>query len=682
MTTLPVLLPPEIIAAAGRGWRLFPVKDGDKKPPLLKDWPAKASSDLSQLEAWATRFPGCNWGLACGPDSGVYALDIDGDAGKASVAEWERSGLLLPSTRTHKTPRGLHLLFRWPAGFNFTISGGKLGPGLDERGDRGYILAPPSLHPSGHRYECLDEDVPLAEMPPWLIKLHEKPVQTSKPTGPTPCHANTRGSRTTALTKDIGALLRRKFPVEAIEAAMLATNRIKNDPPLPESKVIDTVHDMAKRYRGPEPSGVTTAPAEPITPDRASTLAAELLTTIKSWITGYVIVSEEQATILAVWVLHTYVLAAADITPYLHITAAEKECGKSLLMDVLAAVACNPIRSGGMTAAALVRTVDAHEPTLFLDEMDAAMGGDKEYAEAQRCILNEGFHRGGTFYKCDGKNHDLRAFNVYCCKAFAGIGSLPDTVASRSIMIEMRRKLPTEIVKSFRHKAVRAEAAPIAAALENWGRSAGPYLQNLTPAPIAGLGDRQNDIAEPLLAIAGLAGGEWCQSLTDALRAVYGSSSAEAASDGATLLRDIRDIFDERLTEKISSKDLAECLCGIEGRPWAEWSRGRPISPNQIARILKRFSIHPQTIRTAEGTPKGYRRADFEDAWARYCPLPLNSTATTPQPASPLAEPRFSNGNTPASVAVANSASKPHEQRGVAAVAVGQRGERAMAIGI
>jgi hypothetical protein len=48
------------------------------------------------------------------------------------------------------------------------------------------------------------------------------------------------------------------------------------------------------------------------------------------------------------------------------------------------------------------------------------MGGDKEYAEAQRCILNEGFHRGGMFYKCDGKKHDLRAFNVYCCKAFAG----------------------------------------------------------------------------------------------------------------------------------------------------------------------------------------------------------------------------------------------------------------------
>jgi hypothetical protein len=81
MAAASVLLPPEIIAAAGRGWRLFPVKAGDKKPPLLKDWPAKASCDLSQLEEWARRFPGCNWGLACGPESGVYVLDIDGEAG-------------------------------------------------------------------------------------------------------------------------------------------------------------------------------------------------------------------------------------------------------------------------------------------------------------------------------------------------------------------------------------------------------------------------------------------------------------------------------------------------------------------------------------------------------------------------------------------------------------------------
>jgi hypothetical protein len=222
---------------------------------------------------------------------------------------------------------------------------------------------------------------------------------------------------------------------------------------------------------------------------------------------------------------------------------------------------------------------------------------------------------------------------------------------------------------------VKAAAAPIVVALETCGQGAVPHLQKLTPASIAGLGDRQNDIAEPLLAITELAGGGWRQSLTEALLAVYTSSGAEDASTGATLLRDVRSIFDERSTDKIPSKDMAEYLSGIEGRPWAEWSHGRAISPNQLARVLKRFGIFPLTIRTTDGTPKGYRRADFEDAWARYCPLPPVSNATTPQPAPPLAEAPFSNGNASTSVAVAKNGSNPHERGVVAAVAV-QNGEQ------
>lgn len=239
----PSSLPPEIIATARRGWRLFPVRARDKKPPLVRDWPTVATCDLEQLGAWSRDFPGCNWGLACGPESGVYALDVDGEPGIKTVGEWEARGWILPLTRQHITPRGHHLLYAWPRGFNFTISGGKLGPGIDERGDHGYILFPPSLHPSGHRYICADEARPLAEMPGWLIALHERP---------TPSIAIPQtvavGQRTTGLTKDIGAMLRRKMPVAEIEVATLAINRVRNVPPLQESKVIQTVRDMARRY--------------------------------------------------------------------------------------------------------------------------------------------------------------------------------------------------------------------------------------------------------------------------------------------------------------------------------------------------------------------------------------------------------------------------------------------------
>jgi hypothetical protein len=324
-----------------------------------------------------------------------------------------------------------------------------------------------------------------------------------------------------------------------------------------------------------------------------------------------------------------------------------------------------------MTAAALVRTIEAKKPTIFLDEMDAQLNGDKEYAEAIRGILNEGFRKGGVFYKCVGKDFELKAFHVYCPKCFAGIGQLPDTVSSRSIVIEMRRKLPGEAVEPFRQRAVKIAAMPIKADLEAWAaRRAADLLQTIEPAPIASLGDRQNDIAEPLLCIAQLAGEEWLQRLNGALQAVFGAAGVEDTSIGGLLLADIRTVFDDRKTDALPSKVMAEQLREIEGRPWAEWSHGRGLSANNLARQLKRFKIYPTKIRFGSETAQGYSRKDFEEGWSRYCPLPPDPTGTTEQPASLLAKPAFSNRNTHSTVPVEKSASTPHEQTSVPVVPV------------
>lgn len=441
--------------------------------------------------------------------------------------------------------------------------------------------------------------------------------------------------------------------------------------------------DIVKRYPAGEPNAPLVSTVPPMTPEEAARVTGKLLETCRVWIQRYIVVSEEQAVIMAAWTLHTYVFDAAEYTPYIHITAPEKACGKSRLMDVLEALAAVPIRSGGMTAAALVRCIDAKAPTIFLDEMDAQLAGNKEYAEVIRGILNVGFERGGKFYKCDGKSHELREFNAYCPKCFAGIGQLPDTVASRSIRIEMRRKLPGESVEPFRRRAVQEAAAPIKAELEAWGaRGAAGQLETIRPGSIARLNDRQNDIAEPLLCIAQLAGDGWLQRLTDALQAVFKAASVEDGSIGVTLLSDIRAVFDERKTDTVSSKMMTECLWEIEGRPWAEWSHGKGSSANNLARQLKGFGIYPLKIRFGDGTAQGYRRGDFEDAWSRYCPLPIAQTGTTEQPASSLAKTAFSNRNTHSSVLVAKSASNPHEQRGVLLVPVQNRGKMVSEVGI
>jgi hypothetical protein len=366
---------------------------------------------------------------------------------------------------------------------------------------------------------------------------------------------------------------------------------------------------------------------------------AELLKICKRWVRQYVILSEEQAVVLAAWILHTWAFEAAETTPYIHITAPERECGKSRLMETLAGLAFNPVRSGGMTAAALVRCIDAKGPTIFLDEMDTQFGGDKEYSETMRGILNEGFRRGGRFYKADGKNHELRELNAYCPKCFAGIGKLPETVSSRSIAIEMRRKTDAEEVKPLRQREKEILAQPIRARLQRWKvRGVVSKLEKIRPAVIDSLGDRQNDICEPLLAIGEAAGAAWLRRVTSALVAVHKTISTENVSVGVQLLEDIRSTFTERRAQKIFSKELAGALCEIEGRPWADWNRGCGLNPNDLARQLGKYRIHPQKVSIGTDKLQGYRAGVFEDAWKRYCPAPPNCAGTSEPSASLLAK--------------------------------------------
>jgi Protein of unknown function (DUF3631) len=313
------------------------------------------------------------------------------------------------------------------------------------------------------------------------------------------------------------------------------------------------------------------------TPSTISMSTAALLEDCVAWVLRYAVVSNDQAVVLAAWILHTYVYEAAEITPYIHITAPERESGKSILMDTLVAVAAAPIQSEGMTAAALVRCIDMKKPTIFLDEMDTQLSSSKEFAEAIRGILNAGYRKGGTFHKCDGREHSLREFNVYCPKCFAGIGKLPETTASRSIAIEMRRKTSLEKVEAFRIREVRAAALPIRERIMTWkadGTEA--RLEKIRPPALDGLGNRNNDTCEPLLCIGELAGADWNTKLRKALTALLNAdASKDNVSIGVMLLSDIRDIFCVLETDRISSADLARHLREIDGRPWADWSHGQ-----------------------------------------------------------------------------------------------------------
>jgi hypothetical protein len=349
---------------------------------------------------------------------------------------------------------------------------------------------------------------------------------------------------------------------------------------------------------------------------------ARLLDWCCQWFHRYVIVTSAQGVVLAVWTLHCYAIAAAETTAYLHVTAPEKGCGKSRLLEVLEQIVKTPCLTGGMTAAALVRTVDKDCPTLLLDEMDAAFGGEKEFAESLRGILNEGFRRGGNIRKCDGKNHDVRTFQVFGPKALAGIGKIPDTIASRCIVIQMRRKLPEESVEPFRIRDVRNAAKPLREALGAWEKSGViKALERARPVFREGLSDRQLDMSEPLLAIADLAGGEWPALLRHSLSVLFSSAASEDASRGVALLLDVRAVFNTQTGGhggSIFTSGLVAALNKMEESPWSGWNKGTGMTAANLAKLLKPYNITPGTVRIGSVTSKGYKREAFNDVWNRY----------------------------------------------------------------
>jgi hypothetical protein len=153
---------------------------------------------------------------------------------------------------------------------------------------------------------------------------------------------------------------------------------------------------------------------------------------------------------------------------------------------------------------------------------------------------------------------------MFCPKAIAGIGKLPDTIADRAIPICLKRAARGEGIDRFRRRDVETQAVNLREQIESWSASVAAKLLNARPGLPAELTDRQQDGAEPLLAIADAAGVEWPEVARRALVELCAEARAVDASNGVHLLSDIRATFRSRGVDRIPSVDLVAALVEIE----------------------------------------------------------------------------------------------------------------------
>jgi putative DNA primase/helicase len=339
---------------------------------------------------------------------------------------------------------------------------------------------------------------------------------------------------------------------------------------------------------------------------------ADLLDLLSKTVAVHVVLPNAAAEAIALWVLLAHAHDCFDISSLLCATSPTPECGKTTLLTFLSRICPRALLASNISPASVFRAVEKWSPTLLVDEADTFLRDNEEL----RGILNSGHNRGSAYViRTVGESHEPARFCTWTAKVLALIGKLPPTLASRSIHIELRRKMASEDVTELREGRL-GHLKPILRQAARWAQDNMDALRSAEPEMPKSLYGRAADQWRPLLAVADRAGSQWPKRARRVAETLGGRCIEQTA--GVMLLDDIRSIFAERADDQISSASTIDSLTSMEDRPWPEWKSGKSMTARQLAKMLEPFGIGPKQLWIAGCKQRGYERAQFEEAFGRY----------------------------------------------------------------
>jgi putative DNA primase/helicase len=389
---------------------------------------------------------------------------------------------------------------------------------------------------------------------------------------------------------------------------------------LPADEQARRLDDMATRLEE-DPAAVRDEFAE-CAPTRTDTEGVEpwpepveggkLLDDLNKQIGRYIVVNDHAATAVALWVMMAWTHnAIATHSPNLVVTSAEPDSGKTTMLGVLERLTPKPLVATELTGPGLFRAVDQKQPTLIIDESDSLFQRRLDLLH----IVNAGWISGTRVPRVvQGVTH---YFDPFCPKVIGMKGlALPPTLAGRSIIIKLWPRLPDEKVEDFSFQD-DPEFKELRQRLARFSADTLMALADAKPKMPAGFRNRLACNWKLLLAIADHAGDEWPERAREAATRV--SQRASEPSAGIRLLEALSVIFANR--EEIPSAEIVKELTADPADEWCEYKGRTPITQRQIAHLLRPFEIYPKTIhptQEASLSPRGYTRAHFVDAFARF----------------------------------------------------------------
>ncbi|MDA1371706.1 MAG: DUF3631 domain-containing protein [Proteobacteria bacterium] len=379
---------------------------------------------------------------------------------------------------------------------------------------------------------------------------------------------------------------------------------------------IDRLPDPDGTYSSVEiNSGNATRMADPIE-------GSEILLKIQEFLRRFVSYPDEHCLLAhTLWIAHTHLIESFESTPRLAFLSPEPASGKTRALEITEMLVPNPVIAVNVTPAYLFRKVgdEGSKPTILYDEIDTIFGPKAKANEEIRGLLNAGHRKGAVAGRCvvRGTTVSTEESPAYSAVALAGLGGLPDTILTRSIIINMRRRAPDEEVEQFRRRIHVPEGDKLREQLALWCESIVNDVRDVFPDMPEEITDRNADMWEPLLAIADAAGGEWPSRSRVTAVTLVTQAKEKTPSLGIQLLSDLREIFIDH--PMLFTADIVNKLNSKDESPWGNL-RGQPLDARGLGRLLRPYDIKSTTVRTNAGVAKGYKAVGFHEAWTRYLP--------------------------------------------------------------
>ena len=380
---------------------------------------------------------------------------------------------------------------------------------------------------------------------------------------------------------------------------------------------------------------------QPVEPWPDPVDGAALLDEIRATFQRFVVTVQPEAVVVeTLWVLFAHAIDAFGIAPILALWSPVPECGKTVNQSIVGKLVPKALEGSSLTEAVVFRVVEKFQPTLLVDEAADILIARPELLS----LLRASHQRNKAFvYRTVGDNHDVTPFSTWAPKSLAITkNKVEDALASRCLIVRMHRKTRSEKTERFSSTKEYPELDVLRRKAARWAKDNFAAIRDATAQNVPDIENRSLDNYEPLFKIAHVVGGAWPQLIRDAAIKINGGESPVDQSMSIELLKDIKTIFEgdpendaNDGCDRISSADLLEALLAKSDRPWSEYNKGRPISQNQIGRLLKDFGVYSRTVRIGDKTAKGYHAHQFRDAFSRYI-----------LPDRPFTESEPSHGNT------------------------------------